>query len=349
MTDSPPNRISIHRADLRHAVTIAAVLFGTMMLTVAVTQGRDGVFRSDADLFRQVASDPFGDGSAIATPESSGVAYRYGRILYPLAGWIFGAGRAGATEVALAVVAVAGGVVAVGVAATLLARRGRLPSRSLWLFVVPGVWIGGIATYSESVVLALLLCALLAELDERRVLATCCFAAMLLAREAAAVALVPAFLADVRTRGPRALPRWLSTVAPLLAWWVWVRVRTDGWPFLDPTLSRREALSAPFVGVVEAAGETRFDAMGWAVVLAGFATVICAIAVTRRSDWHLVPATGLALALVIPILGVNVWRWPGEALRVLALPQALVVLAAIDLRESKRPAFTIPGNLLGYQ
>ncbi len=341
MTRDGPEPRPIHRADLLHVTTIAAVVFGTVMLTVAISEGRDGVFRSDANLFRQVATDPFGDGSAIETPDSSGVAYRYGRILFPFAGWVLGAGRAGPTEVALAVLVVACGVAAIGIAATLLARRGRLPSRALWMFAVPGVWAAGIATFSESIVLALLLGALLAELDGRRAVASWCFAALLLAREASAVALVPAFVADVRARGPRALPRWLATVAPLLAWWGWVRVRLDEWPFLDDSLSRRDALAAPFAGVVEAVREPGFDAVGWAVVLIGLVTVVCAVVVARHSKWPLVPATGVALALVIPFLGVNVWRWPGEAMRVLAVAQVVVVLGAVDLRESTRPAFKV--------
>lgn len=322
------------RSQVLRVVTIAAVVFGSAMASNALSLGHGGVFHGDADLFRRVASDPFGDGSAIATPESSGVAYRYGRILYPLAGWFFGGGRAGATEVALAVLTVTGCVVAVGLAALLLARRGTSPARSLWLLAVPGVWHVGTAAFSESMVLPLLLGAVLLELRDRRAWASVCFSAMLLTREASAVALVPAFVRDVRARGSAALPRWAATIAPLLGWWVWVRIRVGVWPFLEDSESRSGALSLPFAGMLRAVGEENFGAIEWAAVALGLVTVVGAVLVARRSTWPLLPATGLALALMIPLLGPNVWRWPGDAMRICTLPQVAVLLAALDLRRS---------------
>ena len=323
-----------YRSQVLRVVTITAVALGAAMIATAMSEGRGGVFHGDADIFRRGASDPFGDGSAIPTPESSGGAYRYGRILYPLAGWLFGGGSEGATEVALAVLAVAGCVVAVVLAALLLARRGTSPTRSLWLLAVPGVWFVGTAAFSESILLALLLGAVMLELRDRRAWASVCFAAMLLTREVAAVALVPAFVRDVRARGVAALPRWAATIAPLLGWWVWVRAHIGAWPLLEDSEGRRGALSLPFAGILRAVGEPGFDAMGWAAVVLGLATVACAVLVARRSRWPLLPATGVALALMIPFLGPNVWRWPGDAMRICTLPQVLVLLAALDLRRS---------------
>jgi hypothetical protein len=321
---------------------LGAALAGMVMIAVALDGGREQVFRSDADLFRRVALDPFGDGSAIDDPQAYGDAYRYGRILYPLAAWVLGGGQGAAVEVALAVVAVLSFGAVVGLGAEHLRRRGRTPAGAVLVLLAPGLWLGAVATFSEPFVLALLLLALLLELDGRRARAGVAWAATLLAREAVAVALVPVVLRDARARGVApALLRVGMIVAPLLAWWAWVRVRVGDWPFLDDAHSRRDALALPFtgfVGIDNSGFSNASSRLAVAVVVTiGLATLVLAALLARRSTWPLLPATALALASVIAVFGPNVWRFVGEAMRTMSYPHVLMLLVVADLR-SRRPA-----------
>lgn len=104
------------------------------------------------------------------------------------------------------------------------------------------------------------------------------------------------------------------------------------WPFLDPAPSRREATGLPFVGVGRAFGEWWPDEPALAVsslVLAGLvaATFVSAVWVWRCHS-GLFAASALALAGAFLFVGVNVYRFPNEGLRVLAPAHAMIVLAA---------------------
>jgi hypothetical protein len=327
----------------------AATIAGIIMLFVAIDGGRDSVFRSDADLFRRVAIDPFGDGSSIDDPVRYGDAYRYGRILYPLTAWVLGAGQDDAVEVALVVLTVVAFGAVIGLSAEHLRRRGRPPDGALLVMLTPGLWLGALATFSEPFVLALLLLALLFELEDRRVAASVGFAATLLAREAMVVALVPAFVRDLRERGAVAVARFAAIGAPLVLWWIWVWVRVGELPFLDDTISRRDALAFPLTGFldVDTAGfaDASSSSRRWMIVVVGLLTVAAAVYVAWRSTWPLVPWVCLALALVILFYGPQVWRFAGEAVRTMAYPQALLLLVAADLRAARigeQPAGSSP-------
>src|SRR5215470_439191 len=83
-------------------VTREAVSFGLMgaaavtavMIAVVSAQGYGALLRSDAQHFYRVALDPFGDGRIFAgSEEGAGTAYRYGRILFPLAAWVLALGQ----------------------------------------------------------------------------------------------------------------------------------------------------------------------------------------------------------------------------------------------------------------
>jgi len=54
----------------------------------------------------------------------------------------------------------------------------------------------------------------------------------------------------------------------------------------------------------------------------------------RAEVRRVVTIAAVALALLIPFLGPNVWRWPGDAMRILSVPQVVVALVLIDLRAS---------------
>jgi hypothetical protein len=306
---------------------IATYAYGMLLLVSPV--GWDG---SDAPLFESVARAPFGDGHHFtADPQLYGVAYRYGRILYPLLAWLLAFGRGALIRPALALLFLAG-VVVLGAAAAEIARRcGRAPRTGTLAFAVPFtlVWAGTGVLVSEPVVMALVLLAFLADADGRtrrtRVLA----ALALLAREATLIPMLALPVRDARRRGLRVAARaWWWVPLPYVAWAVWLRVRIGSFPFTDPSASRRYATSAPFVGIAQAFRWAQTDMVAGA--LAGIATIVVGALLLRRHGVR--SALGLAALLStasVVCLGPYAWKWLGECLRVLAPTHMLLVLLVV--------------------
>jgi hypothetical protein len=326
----------------RQLATLVLVAAAALMTISALDGGQASVFRSDGDLFKRVATDPFGDGRAIAQPEKYGKEYRYGRILFPLVAWTVVAGRPGLVKWSLPVVAVASFWLLTACAAELVLRRGRSEGRALLLLAVPGVWLSAVIAFSETFVLALLLLAFLLETDGRRRAASVVFAATLLAREAVAPALLPFIWRDMRAQGARGLARWVAVGAPLLVWWTWVRVRVGGWPPLDATERGSKGLTIPFAGMVRFAHGHHLDGAQRMVMVMGLLTALLAVVAWRRARWAAVgPAAALLGGLVL-CYGTAEWFFPGEAVRIMAYPQAFAALAFAG--RAARPAPTVPGS-----
>jgi hypothetical protein len=331
-------RAPVFGRDARRAGLLAAGVAATVLLAVIATSGHDALFRSDGDLFRRVATDPFGDGSAIAAPDLYGTSYRYGRILFPLLGWVLALGRAGWVSWTLPLVDVLGFGLLVAAAVELLARRGRPVQRVLVLAAVPALWLSMAIAYSEPLVIGLTLVALLLWEQGRRRPALVVAALVLLSREVMALAFLPIVLAAVRGRDWRTAGAWALTGAPLTAWWLWVRVRVGTFPFLDPSLSRREAMALPFTGMrrLVETGEARADM--WIVFGLAIATAAAAVVPWRRGARGTLAGAAVGLGLLMTALGPNALRSPGEAVRVLAPAQVFVALVAVTTarRETAR-------------
>jgi hypothetical protein len=304
--------------------TIAATL---VMALIVVQHGRQSVFRNDAEFFWLVARDPFSNG-AVFRPfaHEMGNAYRYGRILFPLLAWVLVGGRASLVQWSLMAVDVVAFGVATALACELAARRTGDARTGLVVLLTPAMWFSLVLAVSEPFVLALVLGVYLLHLDGRLGASVVAAAACLLTREAAVVALVPAAVRDIRARGVRAAVGWAAVPVPLVAWWAIVRVRVGEWPFLDPSISRREALAAPLSGVVTVIREGA-DASHWLAFVLGAITVAAAIHVHRTRRWFPVTHGAVAFAAVILLLGPNAWRYPGEAIRLLGPAQFLTLLA----------------------
>ena len=320
---------------------LVGVIGAVVMVIVALTSPSGSLFRSDALYFRLVAEHPFGNAHALATHvASAGDAYRYGRILYPLVAWILAVGNTGWVHWTLPVVDLAALVVLAAVAAELVARRGRPVERALVILLVPGVWLTVAIAFSEVFVLALVLVLYLAVVDGRSRVAPFVVGALaLLARETAALAIAPLVLVALRDRRWRDVGAWALTVVPLVVWWAWVRHAVGQWPPLDPSVSRREALSYPLGGVIrvihEGAHADHFAA--WAL---GAATVAGAIYVFARARWFPITAGALLYGLLIVCFGPNAMRFSGEAIRLMAPAQALTLLAL-----AARPAVRVSGRV----
>jgi hypothetical protein len=325
-------RAPVFGRDAKRAGLLAAGVAATVLLVVIASSGHDALFRSDGDLFRRVASDPFGDGSAIAAPDVYGTSYRYGRILFPLLAWLLALGRAGWVSWTLPIVDVIGFGLLVAAAAELLARRGRPVQRVLALSAVPALWLSMAIAYSEPLVIGLALVALLLWEQGRRRPALVTAALVLLAREVMVLAFLPIALGALRRRDWRTVGAWALTGGPVAAWWLWVRVRVGTFPFLDPSISRREAMAFPFTGMrrLLQTGEARADV--WIVFGLALATAAAAVVLWRRGARGPLAGAALGLGLLMTALGPNALRSPGEAVRVLAPAQVFVVLVAVTTR-----------------
>lgn len=313
----------------REAVVLGALAASVAAVAMAVLvtiHGREWLFRNDAEFFWVVARNPFGDGAMFRpVAEETGNAYRYGRVLYPLVAWLLAVGRESLVEWTLMLVDVIafGAVVALG--AELVARRGRPARLGLVALLSPAMWGAMVLAVSEPFVIALILLAFLLWLDGRRRAALASVACALLAREAAALAFVPLAVVDIR-RDMRRVAVWAATVVPLLVWWTWVRFRVGEWPFLDSSVSRREALAAPFAGLVGVWHEgVGFD--HWVAVVLAAGTIAASGYVVWRRVWFPVSHGAAALAVLVVFFGPNAWRFPGEVIRLLGPPQVLTLLA----------------------
>jgi hypothetical protein len=158
-----------------------------------------------------------------------------------------------------------------------------------------------------------------------------------LAREALLLALLPLVVHRARTNRAAALAALVAIGAPVTAWFLWVRWRIGEFPFLDPSISRREAVGVPFVGAVEAIDDADSAALVVAVVftalVAAATFVVAGRLFLRLPQERLLCAAALLLAVLGLCLGTQAYRFPGDGLRVL-MP-AHVMLAVIAARNAR--------------
>ncbi len=334
MKDSPSRSRHDERGVLGRDATrigfVVACLAGVAVATAWITFGGSFPLENDARIFHRVAMDPFGDGSSFAgLPSDTGTGYRYGRILYPLTAWVLAFGRPSLVAYSMAVVyAVSVGAMA-ALACRLCGEAGVPETRGLWVLAAPSFWLTVPVLFSEPFTVALLLLTYRLFLRGRERGTLVAGAALLLTREAMAVALVPLVWASHKRSGLAGAARWAWTAVPLAAWWTWVRARVGVWPFLDPAYGRRGALSWIIGGPITVAREgVRHPGLFvLACVLLGASLVAAVVVVRRRRSpvaWG-----ALVLAVLALFLGPGAWRIPGEAIRLLLPAQAMTIVALL--------------------
>ena len=322
---------------------LGSLLAALAMGSIVVRQGQASIFRNDAEFFWIVARDPFGKGQILRSDPSVGVAYRFGRPLFPLLAWGLALGHKGVVRSMLMVIDVVSFGSSLGLAAVLLARRRGRPDRALVLLLIPGVWWAVVLAVSEPMVLALMLAIFLAYQDDRWRVTLVLAALLLLTRESAGLVLVPLVVHDVRRAGWRILVPWAFTATPLLLWWTWLRFRIGQWPPLDPAESRRGALDLPFRGYWHIKGgfhASHAIAFGLAAV-----TVVAGLWVWRRRQWWPISDAAVLFSLLILFLGPNATRLPGELVRLIMPAQVFIILAVAGTTpggESRRLDKPIP-------
>jgi hypothetical protein len=178
--------------------------------------------------------------------------------------------------------------------------------------------------YSEPTAIALILFGFLLAASHRRGAAIAVFAAAVLVREVAVLALVPFFWDAWRRRDAKAARLWLLAVVPYVVWTVVVRVRVGEFPFLANDPSRKNALSLPFVGMYDALRDHQSSAVSVSLLIVATAAFgVIAAWWARR-----LPIAGAAATLSLFALctGPNTIRYPGDMLRILIIPHVLAIL-----------------------
>jgi hypothetical protein len=319
-----------------------AVVVGTLAAVGA--NGRHGFYgHSDAPLFLSVARHPFGN-TMPGKPLVQGVAYRYGRIFFPLCGWLLALGRPAFTRWTLAAVYVGSFGAWVALAGEHLRRGGRNPRMALWIFATPWalLWFVLPDIVSEPMAGALVLLAYLYERDGRHRAARVTAMFAILTRELMIIAFVPLAWRAWKERRWAAVRDWALVLTPYLLWITWVRVRVGTFPFMDPSTSRRGAFAVPITGWYRTMIGPLDNGQGWAVLI-GAVTVAAVALLALRGNW-LYPIThgAVALAALSLCYGVAVFAFPGEGIRVMAPTQMLLLIAAFDRSPSVDPVDVLP-------
>jgi hypothetical protein len=225
----------------------------------------------------------------------------------------------------------------VALAAEHLRRNGRRPGLALFILALPFALLAFVqpVVVSEPMAGALLLLVYLFERDGRRRGSYVTAALLILTRELMVLALLPLIWMGWKERRFAAVRDWFLVCLPYAAWSVWVRVRVGQFPFLDPSSSRRNALALPFVGYGHIWQRPASGTQQLAIAVA-LLTMLAAVVVAVRGQWRFPLTHGaLALCAIVPFLGVSVFAFLGEALRVLAPIQALILIAALDRRGNR--------------
>jgi hypothetical protein len=325
-------------------VAALAVLAGVVAVSPMI---RHNMFwTGDAQFFYAIARHPFASGGVSAHPLQFGVAYRYGRILFPVTSWLAAFGRPRWVPGAMLAVYVTSFGCWVATAAEHLRRSGRRPWVALLLLALPFSVMAFFRpeAVSDPMAGALLFTVYLYQRDGRTRAAYVAAALMILTREPLVLAIVPMLWMDWRERGRVVVRDAAIALAPYGLWLVWLRVRVGQFPFLDPGVSRRQALAAPLEGYLQTlrlgGGWTQ-----WFGMLVALATLFGAVLLAARGRGRQPMTAGLVmLAAVIPFLGIAVFRHPLEAFRVLAPMQALMIVVALDRRPAPAAASGGPAD-----
>jgi hypothetical protein len=316
------------------------------LVAVSARVRYDMYWTGDAAYFFAVARHPFAAGGVSAHPLMFGEAYRYGRIMYPLTAWLLAFGRPSWVAGTLLAVYLASVGAWVAFAAEHLRRNGRRPAFALWIFALPFSLLAFFRpeVVSDPMAGALLFLVYLYERDGRTKAACVAAAMLILTREPMVVALVPLMWMGWKARRFAAVRDWALAGAPYALWLIWVRLRVGQFPFLDPAISRKEALAGPFMGYVRS-WHVGADAGQQLGLVFASATLLVAGLVAVRGHWRYPLTHGaLAVSALVLFLGVAVFRHPVEAFRVVVPIQALLLVAVLDrggepldVRSSARP------------
>jgi hypothetical protein len=321
-----------------------------LLFAAGPTYGHGFYGHGDAPSFLAVARNPFGTGHGFpGDPLAQGVAYRFGRVLLPMLGWVFALGNRRAVPWSLAVAFTISVGMWVALTAELVTRADRKRVRVWMIIVCPfcAVWIARPIVVAEPLAAALVLLAFLAHNDGRDRETRWAAALALLARETVGIAFLPLIWRAWKTDGIRGLMRWALVGVPYIAWSIWVRFRVGNFPLLDPASNRRAAFAPPFVGWVQTLQRPFNHAQEYGLLL-GALTIAAAIGVLLRTprERRLFAWAALASSALIACYGWSVWEYPTEAVRVMLPTHALLIVALCHSRLGRTDGDSTPPRVL---
>jgi len=305
------------------AFALAVMTYPTLRI-----EGINSYFHEgDASFFRATALDPLGTGQAfVKAGFASEVPYRYGRIGLPLLGWVAALGRPGLVPWSLVVIHLAAIAAVPGLAAVLADEYKAPPVAGAIVLLSPVLFIREIV-YAEPLLISLVLLAYILESRNSPRSALVVFAAAILVKEIAVLALIPWVWRAAKRHDLGKALAYAGTVLPYAAWCVWLRVRVGEFPFLAHTVSRTQALTWPGVGMHRVFSErTPHHVAVISIVLVTFVLCVVGAFVARRFPIGMF--TG-ALAVLTVCLGENALRFPEETLRLLVVPQVFALLSIV--------------------
>lgn len=309
---------------------LAGAFFAALIILISSQASVDHMTFGDGRLHRAVAMDlDANDPEIQATIGGSGPALRYGRIALPATLWALSGGDRDAmryVQPAIMVLCAA----AIAMAARTLIPKG--PSMTaLAPFLAVGLAVSVAGGFSEPLSVALALVAIVLVRRERYVPAAAAFAVAMLARENAGAVLIGVSAWEFfhgRRRGAAIL--WLSVV-PVIAWHLVVAEKFGHLPLRDPWLIDTGALGTPLFNTWRSL--TSVDAGGIVLILVHLALVVVALRLWRTS---ILGAAAAASALPILTVGPFTWQYLGDAVRLSAFLEVLVVLGLVHVASARK-------------
>jgi hypothetical protein len=312
---------------------VAAIVVGLL----AARFGWDNFIRGDGRSFVNIAGNLSGDGLG-----SGDGAYRYGRILYPLAGLLLAGGNRAWLQWSLPVVNCLALGAAVMCSVELAVRRGSSMRRGLIMLAVPAMWMCLLVAWSEALLVALLLGFVVCHEDRRDLAAAACLALAILTKETAALLLVPFVVEAMRRRDRRALAVRTAAAVPAFLWWSWTRVQLGAWPFLADSPSRARAVGPPFAGIVELVHDNGVNAIHVAEIIMIVAVVGSAVWIWVQQPASVVAGSAAISGAFLLCLGPNVLSYSADTLRLLSPTVALILATRII---GDRPEPSVPDEV----
>ena len=301
----------------------------------------DRMTEGDGMLHRAVAWDLAADNPQIQRLISgSGPALRYGRIGLPVTVWILSAGNANAMRYVQPLIMV---LCAVGIA---LATDFLLPGPSIAIAMTPflavGLSVSIIGGFAEPLSIVCALWAIVLVRRDHPWPAATLFAAAMFARENAAAVLVGVALWEFVRGSRRSALILVAAGVPVVAWHLVVADRFGSLPLGDPWLVETGALGTPVINIANALGDV--GPGGVVLIIAHLALAVVAFRFWRSS---LLGAAAAASALPILSVGAFTWGYLGDAARLTAFLEVLVILALAE-RWTSRATERQKGPVAGH-
>ncbi len=296
-----------------------------------------GTWGYDGQFAYQIARDPLGAFRFLDVP-----AYRYQRILYPLAAWVLAAGQGALIPWTLVAINWLALMIGTHFTEDILIGRGTSRWYALGYGLFGGLMMGVRLDLTEPLAYALAQAAVLRYECGRRRSAAGLLALAALAKETTLLVAAGFFLSFALSRRGRDLFKWVVIIGvPFAAWQVILRMRLGAWG-----IGSGGALATPFEVIpyrglwsLAAINMRAFALIALIMIpvalLPGLAAFIAAVRDMARRDVHPLVCSLLANALVIPFAPQSTLREPLGMLRfIVGLVAAVILWGAY--RKSRR-------------